>query len=153
MDISARCEGLRYPTKALEAEAEFLLSTLELPDAELSIVLCTDPFIRRLNKQYRGKDQPTDVLSFAMQEGQKVGESSLLGDLILSLDTARRQAQEHGHTVEEELRILLVHGLLHLLGYDHIRPEDAPRMQAEETRLLRLLNASSVGLIQRAGVA
>jgi probable rRNA maturation factor len=151
MDISARCEGLRYPTEALEADAERLLLALELPEAELSLVLCTDPFIRRLNKQYRGKDQPTDVLSFAMQEGQKMGEATVLGDLILSVDTARRQATEHGHRVEEELRILLVHGLLHLLGYDHIRPADAVRMRAEEARLLALLDAPSIGLIQRAG--
>ena len=152
MDLSTRCEGLRYPTEALEADAERLLLALDLPEAELSMVLCTDAFIRRLNKQYRGKDQPTDVLSFAMQEGQKVGEATVLGDLILSVDTARRQATEQGHRVEEELRILLVHGLLHLLGYDHIRAEDAVRMRAEEARLLLLLQSPSVGLIQRAKV-
>jgi probable rRNA maturation factor len=66
------------------------------------------------------------------------------------VDTARRQAAEHGHRVDEELQILLVHGLLHLLGYDHIRPEDALPMRAEEARLLTLLQSPSAGLIQRA---
>jgi len=84
---------------------------------ELSIVLVSDPQIKRLNKLYRNKDKPTDVLSFPI--GEKVNGWLILGDIVISVDTAKRQAQELGHSLEEEIKRLLVHGLVHLLGYDH----------------------------------
>lgn len=95
-----------------------------MPEAELSVLLCDDATIQELNRDYRGKDRPTDVLAFAMQEGEGTGVApDLLGDVVISLDTARRQAPAHGRTIAGEVTFLLAHGLLHLLGHDH--PDDA----------------------------
>jgi conserved hypothetical protein TIGR00043 len=79
--------------------------------------LVSDAQIKRLNKLYRNKDKPTDVLSFPI--GEKVNGWLILGDVVISVDTAKRQAKELGYSLEEELKRLLVHGLVHLLGYDH----------------------------------
>jgi probable rRNA maturation factor len=103
--------------KLLSKIAHRALEVLGLNRAELSIVLVSDAQIRRLNKLYRNKDKPTDVLSFPI--GEKVNGWLILGDVVISVDTAKRQAQELGHSFEEELKRLLVHGLVHLLGYDH----------------------------------
>jgi probable rRNA maturation factor len=103
--------------KLLSKIAHRALEVLGLNKAELSIVLVSDPQIKRLNKLYRNKDKPTDVLSFPI--GEKVKGWLILGDIVISVDTARRQAKELGYSLEEELKRLLVHGLVHLLGYDH----------------------------------
>jgi probable rRNA maturation factor len=104
-------------SRLLSKIAHRALEVLGLSKAELSIVLVSDAQIKRLNKLYRNKDKPTDVLSFPI--GEKVEDWLILGDIVISVDTARRQAQELGHSLEEELKRLLVHGLVHLLGYDH----------------------------------
>ena len=104
-------------SKLLGKIAHRALEVLGLNKAELSIVLVSDAQIRRLNKLYRNKDKPTDVLSFPI--GEKVEDWLILGDVVISVDTAKRQAQELGYSLEEELKRLLVHGLVHLLGYDH----------------------------------
>ena len=114
------------------------------PHTEVSVVLSTDEYIRELNRQYRGKDCPTDVLSFALNEGEEVEvidgpEEVLLGDIIISLDTAARQAEEYGHSLERELAYLTVHGMLHLLGYDHMNEEEKQEMRQEEEHILSLL--------------
>lgn len=93
------------------------LDLLHLKKVELSLYITTDQVIRELNREYRGKDKPTDVLSFPM--GEKVGSFTLLGDIVISWDTAKRQAKEYGHSTEEEIKRLALHGLVHLLGYDH----------------------------------
>lgn len=100
-------------------------------EVEVSIVLVDDPYIQELNAEYRGKDCPTDVLSFAMEEGEaeidydgEAPDFRLLGDIVISLETAERQAQEYGHSYEREITFLTVHGMLHLLGYDHGSDED-----------------------------
>ncbi|MDK2822682.1 MAG: putative rRNA maturation factor [Clostridia bacterium] len=113
------------------------------PQAEISLVFVDDNGIQELNKNYRGKDMPTDVLSFALTE---MGEDeleivegemeTLLGDIIISLETALRQAEEYGHTVEREVAYLMVHGLLHLLGYDHMTEEDKKVMRQREEKVL-----------------
>jgi len=90
---------------------------LNLENVEVSIYITDDPTIRKLNKTYRGKDKPTDVLSFPF--GEKVGNTLILGEIIISWDTAKRQAKELGHSVEDEIKRLLAHGFTHLLGYDH----------------------------------
>jgi probable rRNA maturation factor len=141
------------PSRAVKDDARALLKALGLRDAELSVVLCDDAHIRALNARWRGKDEPTDVLSFAMNEGQQVGlDDAVLGDVVISMDTAARQAAERGHSVDRELRVLLVHGLLHLRGYDHIEPADAVVMRAKEAELLRALREDPVGLVERAEV-
>lgn len=109
--------------------------------ADLTISLVDDTEIRRLNRDYRGKDRPTDVLAFAMREGKRVaGDDCELGDVVISIDTAARQAGERDHSVGAEVRALLVHGILHLLGYDHERSAaEARRMRAMERRLRGIL--------------
>jgi probable rRNA maturation factor len=110
--------------------------------AELSIVLTDDAAIRELNREWRGKDRATDVLSFSQVEGEGPGPAGppFLGDVVVSLDTAARQADEMGHSLEQEVTRLLVHGVLHLLGHDHEGDgAAAKKMKAEETRLLTLL--------------
>ncbi len=90
---------------------------------EVSILLTNDAGITDLNREYRGIDTPTDVLSFSQVEGEDVsaapGEPVLLGDVVISVETAQRQAMERGCALEDEMEVLLAHGLLHLLGYDH----------------------------------
>jgi len=129
----------------LRQVAQFLLRTMHCEErCEASITLVDDNAIHLLNKQYRGIDRPTDVLSFALQEDQECSPSTeelaeqplVLGDVIISTDTAQCQANEHGHSLEKEIWILLIHGMLHLLGYDHEHDEDAEEMETLERRLL-----------------
>lgn len=112
--------------------------------AELSVVLVDDAQIQDLNRDYRGIDLPTDVLSFTMEENEgpqrtlHTGSPLLLGDLVVSMQTAERQAKEYGHSLEREVGFLLAHGLLHLLGEDHERPEDEARMRERQRALLAI---------------
>lgn len=134
---------------SLEADAERLLEAVELADAELAVTLCDDEHIRELNEQWRGKDSATDVLSFPGGE-MPPGAPRALGDVVISVPTAARQAEELGHSVGVELRVLLVHGLLHVLGHDHDDVDDREAMQSEEARLLEQLGLSAAGLVGRA---
>ncbi len=112
-------------------------------EAEVSIVFVDNPRIQALNKQYRGVDSPTDVLSFSMQEGENIpGEDSLLGDVIISLETAVHQAEEFGHSVDREVAYLAVHGVLHLLGYDHMKEPDRKQMREKEEAIMQKINLS-----------
>ncbi len=107
--------------------------------AELSIAITEDTTVRELNRRYRGVDAPTDVLSFASGEADFVvppGRARQLGEIVISHQTARRQAEDAGHPVETELAHLLVHGILHLLGHDHESPAEARSMRAREEALL-----------------
>lgn len=146
MDISISYEGEGSAADAHEADllavAERLLVAFDLPEGELSLVLCDDAFIHPLNRDWRGKDRPTDVLSFAQREGDEADpDDDVLGDVIISVQTAARQAAERGHPLGHELRVLLVHGVLHLLGYDHEVDEEAEEMEALERDLLAELPA------------
>ncbi len=120
-----------------------LLDAAGASQRTVSIVLTDDPQMAEHNRQWRGEDGPTDVLSFPMDEGEQLDvgpdELACLGDIVISLDTAARQAAEHGYSTGEELAFLLIHGLCHLLGHDHGEPEEAARMRAEEDRLLALV--------------
>jgi rRNA maturation RNase YbeY len=134
--------GRRAPALAgrLRRSARRLLRGLRLDGAELSVVLVSDAEMRRLNRRWRRRDRPTDVLSFAQREGAGGAPDGLLGDVVISVDTARRQAGERGATLAREGDRLLVHGLLHLLGYDHERSvSEARRMQRRERTLLEWL--------------
>ncbi len=114
--------------------------------AEVSVVFADDQYIHTLNRDYRGVDRPTDVLSFAMQESLEEepeifgdsddAEDILLGDIIISLEAAIRQAAEYNHSVERELAFLAVHGLLHLLGYDHLEADETQEMRKREEAIL-----------------
>jgi len=112
---------------------------------ELSIVLTGDDEVHALNRSWRAKDKPTDVLSFSQMEGEGALTAAhgvkVLGDVVISLDTAAAQAEAAGLTLEEEVGRLLVHGVLHLLGHDHVHGgPQARRMRAEERRLTALLD-------------
>ena len=114
-------------------------------DGQVNVLLTDDETLRKLNREYRGKNKATDVLSF--QAMQIDGMPALAaGDLAVSLDTAARQAAEHGHSLQAELKILLLHGLLHLAGFDH--ESDSGEMSQRETELRRRFRLP-VGLIQR----
>ena len=107
---------------------------------ELSILFTDDGHIQELNKKYLAKDRPTNVLAFPMTDDPADVQSGMLGDVVISVDTAVREAAETGETVEEAIRRLLVHGLLHLLGYDHERSKkDEKIMSIEEARLKMLI--------------
>ena len=112
--------------------------------AEVSVTVCGDAYIRDLNRDYRGKDKPTDVLSFPASEALDALDPDngalILGDVVISLDTARRQAEEYGNTVEREISFLVVHGMLHLLGFDHEISEDEERiMFTEQKKIIKEL--------------
>lgn len=113
-----------------------ILQLVRKPHVELGVVLVGDRRMRQLNKQYRKSDKSTDVLAFPLQEGTGL-HTALLGDVVISLPMARRQASESRHSLDRELTVLLVHGILHLCGYDHERGiKEARRMQRRERAIL-----------------
>jgi len=115
---------------------------LGCPDAELSILLVDDPVIREINRDYLQRDKSTNVISFAMREGEEAEfGGDLLGDVVISTETAARDAREAGLDYLSELCFLLLHGILHLLGYDHERSgeEEARRMEDKETEVFELI--------------
>ncbi|MCJ2147656.1 rRNA maturation RNase YbeY [Bacillus sp. B19-2] len=111
--------------------------------AEVSVTIVNNEEIQKINKEYRGKDYPTDVISFALEEDGE-GEIAIigadmppvLGDIIISADKAREQAEEYGHSLMRELGFLTVHGFLHLLGYDHMTEEEEKEMFTKQKEIL-----------------
>jgi probable rRNA maturation factor len=123
-----------------------MIRVLQLSKMDVSFVLTDDKRIHQLNKIYRKKDRPTDVLAFAMREGRFAElAGSVLGDVIVSVPTARKQALSNGASVMEEVTMLLAHGLLHLLGWDHDTPAKDRRMRAETARLCAVASRSKGG--------
>jgi probable rRNA maturation factor len=122
--------------------------TLDISDkAEVSLVVTDDAEIRRLNRQYRGVYRPTDVLSFAMNEGASIpspADGMMLGDIVISAERAQAQARRYGHGILREMAFLTVHGMLHLLGYDHGTRRDAREMEALQKRILKELGIERV---------
>jgi probable rRNA maturation factor len=125
------------PPRLIAKLGDAMLAALELPDAELSVLLTDDAEIHRLNREHRQKDKPTDVLAFAMDESVP-DPAGILGDVVISLDTADRQALARRRPLIEEVRFLLAHGVLHLVGYDHAEPDEKREMVAMTRRLVRL---------------
>ncbi|HEX9297927.1 MAG TPA: rRNA maturation RNase YbeY [Polyangiaceae bacterium] len=125
--------------------AQRMLRRLDLSRAELSVALTDDREIHELNRVFRRRNRPTDVLAFAMREGEPCGSSGarqpgaceMLGDIVVSIETARRQAARRRRSIESELRMLLAHGLLHLVGYDHRTGEEERVMKAKTRELCR----------------
>lgn len=136
----------RLRSQEIQAWAQAALRAEGLTEPpDMAVVITDDEAIRALNRDFRGMDVPTDVLAFGEEApGPFVmapGEPMYLGDVVISLEQAEAQAQEQGHSLKDELRLLLVHGILHLLGYDHATEEDKNEMWARQEAILQSLRA------------
>ena len=131
----------------LAAIALRVLKEEDAPPCELSVTVTDDGTVRGLNREYAGEDEVTDVLSFSQQEGEKLvgppGGVPALGEVVIAYPQAFRQAEEGGRSVEEEVTRLLIHGTLHLLGYDHAEPGEERRMRGREEELLGIVQMGS----------
>lgn len=109
---------------------EFSLNYLKLKDVLFNVIIVSDEYIHKLNLEYRHIDRVTDVISFALLDDDSFIDLDfkVLGDIYISIDTAKKQAESYGHSLKRELSFLAIHGLLHLLGYDHIEKEDEKEM-------------------------
>jgi probable rRNA maturation factor len=130
--------------RALVATAKKLLAAAGEPSSSLSLTLVDDAAIRGLNREHRGKDKATDVLSFPIHASHEWAEpvappEKLLGDVVISIETARRQASDYDASLQEELYRLLIHGILHVLGHDHERADERRVMVAAERRLAKAI--------------
>ncbi|MCL6590575.1 MAG: rRNA maturation RNase YbeY [Firmicutes bacterium] len=145
-DIQSKQPVSEAQLTLIEQALELGLKKYQKENAEVSVILVDNEYIRILNRDYRGYDQPTDVLSFAMSGGQPEnlalipeefpGFPELLGDIYISVEKAWEQAESFGHSLERELGYLSIHGLLHLLGFDHQSPEETARMRQAEEEIL-----------------
>lgn len=127
----------------IEKTAQTLSDLLGQSESELSIVLTDDADIAQINQEYLGHEGPTNVISFPMQEGEFSGVNPhLLGDVVISLDTALKEAEDAEISLEERFTQLLVHGILHLIGYDHENQEDEDEMDAKSLELIEKLRQS-----------
>lgn len=131
--------------KKIRRNAGNILSMCRAGDAELSILIVNNRFMRSLNRQYRGIDKPTDVLSFPPSPAHSAGIAGgmggreplrFLGDIVLSVEKIHTQAAERGHTPDTEFKVLLIHGILHLLGYDHEQSDKEARRMKRKERLI-----------------
>ena len=129
------CTSRSLHARRLSKLAHSFARTLKLESAELSLSLVRDPAIRKLKREYFGIDAATDVLSFPAGDFPGPGPRPL-GDIVISMDTARRAAKDLGTTLERELALYLAHGMLHLLGHDHQSPKEARKMERLERKLL-----------------
>jgi len=133
----------RFSTERIRTLATKMLDALGLADAELSVLLVDDAIIHVLNHKHRGKDSPTDVLAFPVDEKPVQDTPRVLGDVVISLETALRQARSRKRPLLPEVRFLLAHGLLHLVGYDHGTRIQKRRMDAAARRLVRAAGVST----------
>ena len=145
-------DSIRYldsqKKRKLKKQVKLILNTLNLSrNTEICITFLDDNAMRKLNEAYRGIKRTTDVLSFPQNEWNSTslnaaiakGSSILLGDIVISIDTAKRHARFYGNSLEKEVQKLIVHGILHLLGYDHKKKNDAIVMRKKEKELLSLI--------------
>lgn len=134
------------PLKGIRKKAQIILNALDCPDGELSLVLVDDAEMAELNQTYRNRIGPTNVIAFAMREGS-FGHlhPHLLGDVVISTETAEREARRDQISLDDCLDRLLVHGILHLLGYDHEKGADQARIMAEKSRDLTALLVDATG--------
>lgn len=162
IDVDIRCDAGELVGTGLAELVERVcrqtLSSEGWSDAEVSVVVTGDEEIHALNREYRGVDAPTDVLSFPLLEDEEESEGGVLdpdgfafgegsehepvalGDVVISFERAVAQAKEYGHSIDRELAFLTVHGILHLLGYDHVTPELERSMRAKEEAILASLD-------------
>jgi probable rRNA maturation factor len=139
---------VRVDRRKIGAAARRILKALGYGGYELTVLLVDDREITRLNRQYFRRNHPTNVISFPMMEGTVASlRAKMLGDVVISTETARRDAAEVGKKTGDEVLFLLIHGILHLVGYDHEKVrEDRVEMEAKERELFGMLKGSSVRL-------
>jgi len=132
----------RIDSRLLRSQAVRALEAVDQSKSELSIAIVTDDEIAALNSEHRGKRSATDVLSFSLLEGEHNDQrGKLLGDVVIGIETAARQARAAHRSLDEEVARLLIHGILHLLGWDHEKSAEAKLMRAEERRLWRAIHS------------
>ncbi|SFL66416.1 rRNA maturation RNase YbeY [Salibacterium qingdaonense] len=143
VDLIDETESVSDELRSLLTDVLIQAASVEgVPDqAELSVTVTDNETIQEINSQYRGMDKPTDVISFALNEGEETPLQTdmpeLLGDIIISMEKAEEQAEAYGHSLKREIAFLAVHGLLHLLGYTHEEPEQERMMFGRQESILR----------------
>ena len=122
----------------LKGLLNYALDYLKLDNVEFNIIIIDNPRIHEMNKEYRGVDRETDVITFALEDHKDIEfeDVRILGDVYISIDKARSQSEEYGHSLKREISFLAIHGLLHLLGYDHMKPEDEKVMFDLQDKIL-----------------
>ena len=134
--------GQAFPKKILKNAARAVLDLSGAPDADLTVVLVDDDRIQALNKDFLGRDAPTDVIAFPADEPDPETGRRYLGDVVISLMRAAGQAGERSHPLQAEIQLLVVHGVLHLLGHDHAGSAEKERMWAAQAEALERLGVS-----------
>jgi probable rRNA maturation factor len=134
---------------ALEALLDGMLEEYDLQQGEVSLVIGTDELLHRLNREYRNQDRPTDVLSFSyLEPGEAApadGREFAVGDIYISLEKASAQAAEAEHSIRQETALLAIHGMLHLLGFDHLADDETDQMRSRELYYLKQINLETEG--------
>jgi len=140
--IDNRQKKYKISLKQIQEKAKAVLNALDCPDGELSILIVDDPQIAVFNKQYLNRKGPTNVIAFPMRDGPYGNITpQLLGDVVISVETADREGKRVGSSMEERFTQLLVHGILHLLGYDHeTSDQDAQEMEEKSKEILKLIS-------------
>ena len=139
IDVTNDSNNIYFDVELVYNAVRTTLKAHSLDNCEVSVLLTDDRRIRELNREYRGIDSPTDVLAFAMHDDQdsKNLNPNILGDIVISLETAERQANTAQHSIDREVAVLTIHGILHLIGYDHITHEDAIIMFEKQDYLVK----------------
>lgn len=130
---------IRNEIKSMKKILKRALKSEKIKNASFNVILIDDKEITKINKMYRKKDKPTDVISFALEDNKEsisAYNKRILGDIYISVETAKKQAKEYNHSLKRELCFLSVHGLLHLLGYDHIEEKDEKIMFKKQELIL-----------------
>lgn len=137
--VTNESNNISFDVELVYNAIRITLNAHTLDKCEVSVLLTDDSRIKELNCEYRGIDLPTDVLAFAMHDDQdsKILNPNILGDIVISLETAVRQAETAHHSIEREVVVLTIHGILHLIGYDHKTHEEANRMFEKQDYLLK----------------
>ena len=141
VQIDNRQSSYEISLEKMKQAVRVILGALDCPDGEISILIVDDPQIKKLNRKYLNRNSPTNVIAFPMREGEFTHLSpQLLGDVVISTDTAAKEAQNSAMSMEQRLTELLVHGILHLFGYDHeTSTQDARKMAKKSRQLLELI--------------
>ena len=141
VQIDNRQDACEISLKQIRQTVKVILGALDCPDGEISILIVDDTQIEKLNRKYFNRSGPTNVIAFPMREGEFSHLSpQLLGDVVISTDTAAKEARNFGMSKEQRFKELLVHGILHLFGYDHVVSEqDARKMEKKSQELLELI--------------